>query len=701
MTSVAPPIAEESAEKPTAAPQTWVTVAWGLLVGLFCVYGFCIAIETAYHFLGPAIDGPFQLYNALRRIGIGQRGGVDFQFFHGLGIPYLHYIPYRLLGGTFVASELTRELVSAILYPVSVVLFLKFFVRDWTRTLAWSAIVLAMSYILRLASVIVAVNSLLGVRSTLPVFVPVVLCLPIRRQVRTVLLGVTIGLALLFGSEQGLATIAALGIATIVMAIRSTARKEYVVDSAAAIAIGVVTLMVCLTMIGGVSGMRSALVYNFKIVPLDQYWYFGSPPNVFLATWGTIPKTMMLIPRMPVTLLVGVCAAVVYVALLWRNANSENARERFALAAFVLYGLISCASLLGSWANAYLQPLMRTLLLVFAVGVDRKLAGAEIARGRRLLLGIGVLPSLIGAATLAYLFVIVPGAALTVTTTIPHVLGDHVFGTVGPGFSGMWPETLKSGQAIINARRDSAGRPPTLWSTYAGLLEARNAIFHPTLDYVIHALGPANRAKYVDDFRRTSPRLVQTVRPSYTAYEEWIEDTSWDFYVELLRHYELAGTTPWSFFWERSSETAPPPSPVWSSDVKPGASGIQMPVVPVSGDGSGLMLLQVEIDYKIRNPLHVLPVVGGIPRYFVTATESVQGIPVTIDPYTTVARFPLLAMRGKAPVLRWYAQSLLPGARIEVSAVRLSVVQTSGKNQPWLAELVKADLATAEQAAGR
>jgi len=691
MSSVAAPVADEKTEEPIyIRANRYAAYGWAALFVLFCVYGLCVGIETAYHFLGPAIDGPFQLYNALRRIRAGQTGGIDFQFFHGLGIPFLHYIPYRLLGGTFVASELTRELVSAFLYPITVIVFLKFFVRDWTRTLAWSAIVMAMSFNLRLASVLVAVNSLLGVRSTLPVMIPILLCLPIRRAGRTVLVGVAVGLALLFGSEQGLATIAALGLATIVVAARSVAWKEYVVDSVAAIAIGIATLVFCLALIGGVSGMRGALVYNFKLVPMDQYWYFGTPPNTFLSTWSAVPRIMLRNLRTPISLIVGAVTVGAYTRRLWRDANSENARERFAFCVFALYGLISCASLLGSYALAYLQPLLRSLLLIFAVALDRKLTSLDLEQGRSLFLGIGRSASVVAGAALTFMFLFVPGALDTITTTIPHVIRDHVFGSEGPGYSGMWPETLKSGQAIIDSRRDSAGKPPTLWSTYAGLLEARNGIFHPTVDYVIHALGPANRAKYTEDFHRIAPRLAQTVRPSYTPYEEWIEDTSWDFYVELLRNYEMIGSTPWSFFWERTSATAPAPSQVWSGSVAAGADSLQLPVIPTAGDGSGLVLLQAEIDYSIRNPLHSLPVIGSLPRYFISSTEAIQRIPVTIDPYTTTTRFPLIALRGKAPVLRWYTQSLLPGAAIHVSAVRLSVVQTSPRNQPWVTELVNA-----------
>src|SRR5262245_35980773 len=93
-------------------------LVWGGLVALLALIMASVATEGALHFFGPPIDGPFQLYNALRRIAAGQHGGADFQFFHGIGLPYLHYLPFRLLGGGFTGSELARQLVTALGYPI-------------------------------------------------------------------------------------------------------------------------------------------------------------------------------------------------------------------------------------------------------------------------------------------------------------------------------------------------------------------------------------------------------------------------------------------------------------------------------------------------------------------------------------------------------------------------------------------------------
>ena len=105
------------------------------------------------------------------------------------------------------------------------------------------------------------------------------------------------------------------------------------------------------------------------------------------------------------------------------------------------------------------------------------------------------------------MIVIVPS---TLTTLVRHdsALRDAiiVIERKGAVYAGIWPETIVGGQAILDAHRHPDGTPPTLWSTYAGLLEARNGLFHPSFDYIIHALGPANRAKYVEDFTRAASR---------------------------------------------------------------------------------------------------------------------------------------------------------------------------------------------------
>jgi hypothetical protein len=676
-----------AATAPAATP--FGTIGWAALFVLLSSLNIVGGLETALHFNGSAIDGPFQLYNALRRIRAGQTGGVDFQFFHGLGIPYLHYPFFRLFGGTFQASEVTRQLMSSVLYPLTVVVFLRAFIRDWTRVFAWATVVIAGSIALRMLALLVAINSLLGVRSTLATLLPIVFVLPLPRRVRVPLAALGLGGALVLGTEQGLAAALAIVLATAIVAVRSADRRAWIADGVAIIAGGVATLAVALLVLGGAHGMRGALRYNFKLVPMDQYWYFGAPPNIFVSSWHVLPTMMAALPRIPITLVAGCIGVALAATMLWRGANGPAASRRFAIAVAACYGLISCASLLGTYVNSYVQPLQRVLLLIGAVLLDEWFASRGASRPTRRLAGVARPITITAIAMGAAMFAVVPSVASGLAGMIPHFVRAHVFGRQGLVFTGIWPQTIARGQKVLDENRIPNEMPPVLWSTYAGLLEARNGLFHPSFDYIIHALGPENRAGYVETFQRLRPALVQTMSADYTQYEAWIEATSWDFYADLLRNYVVADSTPWSLFWKRRAEPLPEPQVVWEATPRAGSGGIVLPAPPADPRESPLVLVQVELAYHTRNLLHALPIVGTMPRYLVSVAGARQSLPITLDPFVTTSRFPLVLVRGKSATLTWQVYSLLPGASIAITGVKLSEIPVSPENQTWLAALVR------------
>lgn len=655
-----------------------------MLFAILCSATLTIGIESALHFTGPAIDGPFQLYNALRRIAAGQHVGADFQFFHGALVPYVHYPFFRLFGGGFFASEVTRQALSALLYPTTVLVVLKAFLGDWRRALAWGSAVMALSIGLRMTSVIIAVNSLLGVRSTLPVLMAVVFYRP-QRSTRTRLAPLTLGGAFALGTEQGIALAAALIVVTAVVAWREADRRSWIRESAWMLGGAVVTLLVIEVVLGGPRGALAALNYNFRLVPMDQYWYFGAPPNPFVAGWGSLLTLLATRPRISISLALGIVGAMLLLVRVAR-ATDDVARHRMAALALLLaYGCISAASLLGSWEPVYVQPLLRVLLLVGAVLVAdwfalraSKMPTVTVQTARR-----GETVAVL--ACVALMFSLVPPIMGTLTVTLPHVVSAHLVKREPGVLGGLWPEALAKAQAVVDANRAADGRLPTLWSTYAGLLEARNGTFNPTTDYVIHALGPSARIKYVEDFMRLEPQLVQTVSPAYTPYEWWIESTSWDIYSLLLREYDVTGSTPWSLFWKRRASADSTPGVRWGALLPDTASSVVMPPIPMD---DSIALVDVEIEYRVHNPLHVLPIVGSMPRYLVTPVNVVPREPITLDPYTGLQHFPMLAVRGKAPQLRWATFGLLPGASISVTRVSAQVIPVSAANRVWLNALL-------------
>jgi hypothetical protein len=657
---------------------------WLALVAFFVVPALVVAAETALHFTGSAIDGPFQLYNALRRIAAGFRPGVDFQFFHGVGVPYVHYWLFRALGGRFQDAEMARELIAAVVFPVSLLLFFRAFAQTWTRAACLTAAALGAVYALKLVPLLFALNSMLGLRSALPALIPIVMYRVERRDIRLVCTGMMLGIALFVSTEQGLAATGALVIVSALLIFRRPDRRRQLADAVTTLAIAIATLFVALTIVGGTRGAVGALRYNFKLVPMDQYWFFGAPPNPFIPSWGEGIRMLVADPMIGLALVLGAGAVIVHSRHLWRVPTSESGRIETALTFLALYGVLSCASLLGVFIPAYAGTCWRVVISLAALELlawaDRREPARSVTTG---------VPraARIGAVIIAgYVLVASRSFRSTIFNSIPHFVAEHVVAHRGFEVAGIWPQTLAIDDELLRSRSGPQGAPPTIWSTYAGWLEARAGIFQPSFDYVIHPVGPDNRRAYLEMFRATRPDLVQTVRPAYSQYELWIENANWDLYRELLTSYTITQQTPWSFFWERRSDAGTALESLGGGSPPAGAAEIRLPTVPPDG-ASPVTVLDVELGYATKNPFRWLPVVGPMPRYLIGVEGGATPMPISLDPYVSSSHFPVFARPGQTPVLHFQPFSLLPGAAIAIRSIRVSVVPVDPRNAAWLQEL--------------
>jgi hypothetical protein len=674
-------------DQKSAARWAWLgPTVWGAAFLVFTVASLVFAYESAMHFRGTPIDGPFQLYNALRRIGAGFRPGVDFQFFHGLGIPYAHYWLYRAFGGGFAGSELARELLATTVYCATFVVVFFAFTRSWARAFALSAAALAASYLLHMAAMLFAINGMLSLRSALPTMLPAVLLMQHRNR-RAVVCGLMLGVSLFMSTEQGLAGVMAFSLVSLIGLVSESDRRASALELGAALAIAISVLLIALLMVGGFPGMRGALRYNFRIIPMDQYWYFGAPPNTFVPTWKASWRMLIAVPPIGIAVCLGVAAAAWY---CWRFARSNDGlsrQRRFSLAFLAVYGVVSCASLLGVFTMVYAQPCIRVLLILGLLEASHNLVRFANRKGWRPVLGLAAFEALGVLVLCLRAFQQIDLLPTTLLGSLPHVVRDHWIGGQPFSVSGIWPETLQEGQAEINAHRGPGGKPPVIWSTYSGWLEARNGVFNPSTDYIIHALGPEGRQAYVDKFRSIQPKLVQTVRPSFTFYEGWLENMSWSFYAALLDSYRVEATTPWSLFWVRRTTPADSLQLLGMMNVPAGLDSVRFPPVFSSRDSTPI-LVEVEIEYQTRNPLHALPVVGATPRYLVGIQGAMNAYAVSLDPFVRRERFPVIVSPGQSPLLRFATYSLLPGAAWVPKTIRLYRRPIDAGSAPWFREVV-------------
>ncbi len=523
-------------------------VAWCTAYGYLALGLVCIGLDTAIHFNGPAIDGPFQLYNALHRIALGQHIGTNFEFFHGAGVPYLHYLPFKWLGGDFFASELSRQLVSTVLFGAT--FFIVFFA--WTRSAASAGCLsigaACLVIITRSDALFLPINSLLGVRSTMPLILGAVLVWPMSPRLRPFKAGIATGIGLLLGTEQGLAMIAALATTTVLCIAVGKNRRTMALNLAIMIGMAVATYAIVVIVLGGISGLRGAFNYNFRIIPQEQFWYFGGPPNRFFFEWAQLWEVPTMASRLAII-------GVAVLGTLYRFWNERARLDEHTIAEtyLAMYAVFSMVSIFGTLVAVYLQPGVRVAFVLALLAVHRfdpEQPGrlAALLRPYTLLVRWrdGLVVAMIGAGVMY-----MRGLSIETTLRAPrHMLAMHTGRLVEQELSLPWQRQLTVGRAVLATAPPVAGQT-RLWSTYSTIIEADAGLVHPSFDYLIHALGPVNRRAYVASFTDTRPSLVQTVRPVYAIYEEWLEDNHWPFYRELLRNYRLTANSDWSFFWTR------------------------------------------------------------------------------------------------------------------------------------------------------
>jgi hypothetical protein len=89
----------------------------------------------------------------------------------------------------------------------------------------------------------------------------------------------------------------------------------------------------------------------------------------------------------------------------------------------------------------------------------------------------------------------------------------------------------------------------------------------------------------------------------------------------------------------------------------------------------------------VHNPLRVVPLAGANPRYLVDIEGAVSSLPVSLDPYVSRVRFPLVVRTGQRPTLRFQTFSLLPGASYRATAIRVFERPIDAPDAVWLEEV--------------
>lgn len=661
----------------------WRLFAWVAALTALTVCLIMLGTDAAFHFDVYPIDGTLHFFNPLRRIGLGQRGGTDFQVFHGLGLPYAVYPLFDLLGGDLFVAESVRQLLVPLTLVITYLAVFGSLTRSTEGAIRLTTLAVLGTIAFKLTTLLIPGGSVLGIRTGLPLVFIAVIATSWRSPARVLAEGALLGLTVLLSTEQGVAIAAAYCVVSIVRAVSSRqwrveARRMAIVSGVAAM-----TFVGGLTAIGGVRGMRQALVYNFGAVAQDQFWYFGSPPTAFLFSWTQFVAQ----PSVTLVLIAGFANAGWWLRKL-ATAPDRDSAKILALTTLSVYGPLSATPIVAMWVGGYVQGLSRVLIITALTAADA-FASRRQARGD----SSGTTrwwPELAAAALIAVALARQPAAMLDLVRAPWHMASSHLLRGDRPSFSDSWRETVSIADSVLARHRTPAHPAPLIWSTYSGIVEAANDVTNPSFDYMIDALGRDNRDAYLATFRGAQPAIVQTVDPRFTAYEEWLEATSWDFYRELLLNYRVAAVGPWSIFWERDPRPGmkAPVVARWDS-----SGARQPPGFTIRGLRKGeVLLLEAEVEYRLANPWRHVPLFGRMPRFFIGISGAMNTIPVPLPPYRSSVRFPIVTGGRESITLRPQVMSLLPGARLAVSSITIRGIPIDSTREPWLATRVEAGL---------
>ena len=617
-------------------------------------------------------DGPYQLFNPLRRIAAGQRGGVDFQFFHGIGVPYLHYPLFALWGKDYHASELTRHVLTLFLYPMGYLAVFAAATRRFAPTLWLTAGALMLTDLFGLTALAMPGNSLMGVRAAAPFVLFAVLLGGLRSRWEAVAAGGLAGAALVLGTEHGVASIALLGTVWVGRAIAGHPAGRLWWPVVAAVAC-VVTCGGFLLAVGGTTGATAALRYGFVELPNDQFWYFGgqTPGTITRSVWGLLSDPTLMTH-------LGVAVALAVLVVSWARRAANGAAHGPVFLGGLAYGAVASIGHLATPNPTYLAALARIELAILLVlgwravvylAAHPEMGPAVVGFGRAAAAGFLAVGVLAGPTRVS------PSSAVTLPREVRAVRAAWSAFPVPHAYSAQQTQA-HIGEMVraIDADRAASGvtRPPVIWSTYAGLLEAHYGVFHPDADYIIHALGPDRRAGYLAAFRAARPDYVCTFRRAYWgSYEEWLQQTTWPFYEEVARNYEVLTRTWAGVLWRRRSGP-------WRTD----ATVAETNYTPPYDDGFPIQRpagasdtdpLIVEIRYETSAPLASVPVIGKLPRYFLAFVDSGNTDIVTLPPsksYGGTVSVVVRPVAGKVP-WGWVATESLIGGRVRVQHVRV------------------------------
>ncbi|WNG24139.1 hypothetical protein F0U62_08965 [Cystobacter fuscus] len=516
---------------------------WALLLSVSVLLGLS---RVEYSDFNP-INGDFQNYNGYRRLLAGQAPFGDFFYYLGLGPLYVNTAVLWLMGSDLTHSLIATHVVSSLALGLSI-----YCVARCNSLSPSTSLLLTLLLQLSAAGYGDPLNVLQFfkgydflsyiypgvsdrvVRSFLP-FLLVLMSWVVGARwrsrgeaTRAFAQGSLLGACLAWSNDFGISVFVA---GCLMFALPRLKQWKTLARSIPLVLLGAAVgcfVTVSLLTWGHFAGWVD---YNFRGVASYQFWYYDPNPASKFLVAGDLPINFEIL-----------CCLLLIAYLARKVISGGYTRQQAGLLFLLLTTVIAgYAYAINSGKSGLFVPanivLYSTIFSLLIKTIEQRLS-PEVVRAGKLVLFLG----------LVWL------VALQARTTKNKL--EATRGVFVPALGGVL--SRYGGDLNEISQRYIHGQP--IFSTYASALEVMNDQFQPTgMDYIIHVLGDAYRARYLEGFRRAAPRYVTTIREDFTQWELWVKRSNWFFYRELLRNHKPVTVTPYSVLWEKSPDLASHP----------------------------------------------------------------------------------------------------------------------------------------------
>lgn len=644
--------------KPISINAVTLLIVAGIAVVAFLSILYQVTVYQSEWAAYNPTNGSWQNFNALSRVYNGERPGVDFTLYLGFGPMLLAYPIFALAGGSYTDS-------TAVLYAIHHVTFvfaayglarlsgLRGAISVITSVLLYILVGLKMPvpYLAPINNLLSPNSSVLGLRSLLP-FVTLGALYVAHRLAPTALTGMRgaalagaiAGLQPLWSNDYGIPSALVLVALAVAVLPDWTRPKSLLQVSAVLLVSAGGAFIVGATVLTQGSPLQWAQE-NFVSIATDQFWYFVLNPEQKVFSLSDVPFNWLF--------LVGITAIGVLIAAYLKDKTKLQYLALVYIASTSL--LAGYLGFVGGMAlDRYFAGWWRAAIYIIPV------AAMVAWRWRKLRLGIsfpvGVRRCCSAIGTVATVFVLMFGAAQSEIIVHERNFPDDRRAADVPELDGRLPGNimpLVEEARLVRRELDALGieGDRRVFSTYATAFD-RIAGASPATrqDYIIHALGSANRDAYVEALVTGRFPYATTPSADLIKWETWNERVNWWFYREFYLRYEPLKVIAYARLWRLRPEPLSPVGRRLTCTVyQDSASNVRIELPGETG-GRGKVYVEIAIDYGVDLVELPLPLIGD--RAIVQAAVDGSGRRRS-HPIFEVASFGISAGQQRAlfPVL--------------------------------------------------